>query len=553
MSAPANNANGDAHNNAGEGAAGGAREQAGNASADDGKADNLLAGLLDMPAMVKETVERTLAQNSARAEGAASEARLRRMKNNHMRLVLGWAVKAWELGASDRQRLLHAFLEAAELLDEGGSVEQAAETANDALKSACKKLSLSKDEQDDLFEQLKIRPKTLTCERCGHASHAARDCYAKTDAQRGGGRDSAARQPDTRPSKFMRNAQGGRFGFEAIGPAYGGDVMQMQQQQQAMQMQQGMGAGAGFYPQMGFGPAAAFGRAPAAHVRCHNCQQFGHYARFCTAPKPAMQNGMGAVAPQVSTKMQQPLAQCDEGSAQRLSVSESFSHEPLAELCGAVNVLFARESETTLVGAEMALSYSTVPFGVCDSKAECPAPQDSESSSAGNVAVARAQTQICRVVSDAAKAAATEAENIIQDASSCEKQSDVARACAMSRALTKSDSASARVLELEQEAGDVAEDLIAALELTGMPERDVSLRSMIRAHFAGKKKWLADEAAASQTCDRCGKKGHSAGGCPDQVQSEERDSSSADRWVRRLMGAQPWSKEYSSGWREASS
>ena len=281
MSAPANNANGDAHNNAGEGAAGAAREQAGNASADDGKADNLLAGLLDMPAMVKETVERTLAQNSARAEGAASEARLRRMKNNHMRLVLGWAVKAWELGAADRQRLLHAFLEAAELLDEGGSVEQAAETANDALKSACKKLSLSKDEQEDLFEQLKIRPKAFACERCGHTSHAARDCYAKTDAQRGGGKDSA-RQLDTRPSKFMRNAQGGRFGFEAIGPAYGGDVMQMQQQQQAMQMQQGMGAG--FYPHahaqgFGPGPAAAFGRAP-THVRCHNRQQFGHFARF---------------------------------------------------------------------------------------------------------------------------------------------------------------------------------------------------------------------------------------------------------------------------------
>ena len=100
-----------------------------------------------------------------------------------------------------------------------------------------------------------------------------------------------------------------------------------------------------------------------------------------------------------------------------------------------------------------------------------------------------------------------------------------------------SDSASARVLEQGQEGGDVTEDLIAALELTGMPERDVSLRSMIRAHFAGKKKWLADEAAASQTCDRCGKKGHSAGGCPDQVQAEESDSSSAveEQWAKPCM------------------
>ena len=188
MSAPANNANGDAHNNAGEGAVDGARGQAGDASQAD--ADDKLQRLFDMPTIVKEAVERTLAQNSARAESAATEARVRRMKNNHMRLVLGWAVKAWEMGASDRQRLLHAFLEAAELVDEGGSAEQVAETANEALKSACKKLSLSKDEQDDLFQQLKIRPKALVCERCNHASHAARDCYAKVDAQRGGARDS---------------------------------------------------------------------------------------------------------------------------------------------------------------------------------------------------------------------------------------------------------------------------------------------------------------------------------------------------------------------------
>ena len=136
----------------------------------------------------------------------------------------------------------------------------------------------------------------------------------------------------------------------------------------------------------------------------------------------------------------------------------------------------------------MAPNYSTVPFEGCDSKAECPAPQDSEtlSSNVDNVAVARAQTPICRVVSDAAKAAPTEAENIIQDESSCEKQSDAARASAMSRVSIGSDAASARMLELEQEASDEAEDLIAALQLTGMPERDVSLRSMIRAHFAGK-------------------------------------------------------------------
>ena len=104
MSAPANNANGDANNNAGEGAAGGARGQAGDvdASADDGKADNFILQMQRLPAQV-ERVEKMLAQSSAQAEGAAAEARLRRMKNNHMRLALGWAVKALEMGsASDR-------------------------------------------------------------------------------------------------------------------------------------------------------------------------------------------------------------------------------------------------------------------------------------------------------------------------------------------------------------------------------------------------------------------------------------------------------------------
>jgi len=107
-----------------------------------------------------ERMEKRLAQSSAHAKGTAAEVRLRRMNNNHMRLVLGWAVKAWELdSASDRQRMLHAFLEA-ELLDECSSREHAMESANEALKSACKKLSMSKSEQEDLFRQLKCNKLT---------------------------------------------------------------------------------------------------------------------------------------------------------------------------------------------------------------------------------------------------------------------------------------------------------------------------------------------------------------------------------------------------------
>ena len=70
MSAPANNANGDANNNASEGAAGGMRGQAGDAG--QANADDTLQRLLDMPTMVEQAVERTLAKNSARAEGTAT-------------------------------------------------------------------------------------------------------------------------------------------------------------------------------------------------------------------------------------------------------------------------------------------------------------------------------------------------------------------------------------------------------------------------------------------------------------------------------------------------
>src|SRR5690606_6776088 len=92
-------------------------------------------------------------------------------------------------------------------------------------------------------------------------------------------------------------------------------------------------------------------------------------------------------------------------------------------------------------------------------------------------------------------------------------------------------------LEGEMDRVDEAEELMAALELTGMPDRDLSLRRSDQAHFAGKKEFLSEGLVAEQQCQQCPKKGHTAGGCPDQVQKEEQDGGAADAWVRALMEA----------------
>src|SRR5690606_3911 len=71
-------------------------------------------------------------------------------------------------------------------------------------------------------------------------------------------------------------------------------------------------------------------------------------------------------------------------------------------------------------------------------------------------------------------------------------RSDTVRAPALDS--EKESMASERMLQSELEGvadrEEEAEKLIAALELTGMPERDLSLRRAIQAHFAGKKKFL---------------------------------------------------------------
>ena len=80
-----------------------------------------------------------------------------------------------------------------------------------------------------------------------------------------------------------------------------------------------------------------------------------------------------------------------------------------------------------------------------------------------------------------------------------------------------------------------AEQLIASLQLTGMPDRDISLRRAILRHFAGRKKMLHEQTIAGQKCQRCGKTGHTQGGCPDQTQRAADDKTTADRWVRNLL------------------
>ena len=82
---------------------------------------------------------------------------------------------------------------------------------------------------------------------------------------------------------------------------------------------------------------------------------------------------------------------------------------------------------------------------------------------------------------------------------------------------------------------DTAQELIDTLELTGMPDKDLSLKRAIREWFAGRKKVLAESTVAGQLCDRCGKKGHKREGCPDRTQRESEDKGETEGWVRKLM------------------
>ena len=66
-----------------------------------------------------------------------------------------------------------------------------------------------------------------------------------------------------------------------------------------------------------------------------------------------------------------------------------------------------------------------------------------------------------------------------------------------------------------------ADELIASLQSTGMPEYDTSLRRAILKHFAGQKKVLHEQRIAGQKCARCGKTGHTNEGCPDQTQDRK--------------------------------
>lgn len=84
--------------------------------------------------------------------------------------------------------------------------------------------------------------------------------------------------------------------------------------------------------------------------------------------------------------------------------------------------------------------------------------------------------------------------------------------------------------------GTAEEELLACVEWSGMPSRDVSLRRAILAHFQGRKKVLGDEAVLEQSCELCGKRGHVSQSCPDQTQRVEEDHTKEHRWVRRLLG-----------------
>ena len=440
----------------------------------------------------KAEADKAEAARLARQEASSNQ--LRMLKNPASKEKLGWMVTICSTeDAGDRALLAGAMVEATQMLEDA---PEDRDDANATIEAATKKTTLSKERQEDMLKQLKIRKRAASavgaggqCTRCAR-DHPRADCVATLHSITGlpciGEPTAEALAKYQRRYGPGRGYAGPRETYAAAGHApaafYQPAMMQQPYQQPPAMMQQPYQQ----QPAMPFGGAGGYG---APRGTCRACGVQGHYAAEC----PNRQQQMN----QMNQMNRLPLAPAQQQNA--AAVSERMMND-------------------TAHGAR-SMNTNTDTMMIDDG---CRLPRDNaekeepDTTHAIVASVEREEESLASMYAEKGKPVLDPADNKSEEHNQHADHS----ASEHTRDATPSS---------------LPEQLIASLQPTGMPALDTSLHRAILKHFAGKKKLLHENEIAGQACRLCGKTGHTQGGCPDQTQSVEEDKTVADRWVRGLM------------------
>ena len=452
----------------------------------------------------KAEADKIEAARMARQESSANV--LKMLKNPASKAQLSWLVTLSAIDdASDRALLVHSVIEATQMMEDAAEDR---EDANALIEAATKKSTLSKEKQEDLLKAIKIKKRaamassssaggsgsTAHCGRCGRAGHGTGDCAARTHAN-GGPCSTEASQEAVAKYQRTKMPAGGYAGPRE---SY---------------------AGAAFFPpppSMPYQPAnPQFGGFGAERGVCRKCGVQGHYERNC--PQWNMNRGQQAPAAQ---------QQQQSGAAVSEWITTTLTHARAHEL---QSTNTDTNNTRTLVTDVHRLRDNVDEDGDLNKSAntawDCTIPTRArplqpEPTAACNLSsTEREEESIASMYAAKGKPTLDPAEN--------ESESHNQHMYTSSSGSEHTRDATASILP--------ADELIASLQSTGMPEHDISLRRAILKHFAGQKKVLHEQTIAGQKCGRCGKTGHTKGGCPDQTQREDEDKTSAECWVRGVM------------------
>ena len=472
----------------------------------------------DVKAARAAEADKAEAARMARQESSSNA--LKMLKNQASKDKLGWLIAISSLdNPNDRMLLTGAVIEATQMMEDGAEER---DDANAAIETAMKKTTLSKEKQEDLLKTIKIRKRAAMtssaagggggggggygahCNRCGRSGHVTNDCAARTHISGGPCTTEASLEA---VAKYQRTKTGSAYAgpresYAAAAVSGAGAFFPPPQQYQPAAMQPYGGGGGG---------GGGYGAAPGV---CRKCGVQGHYERACPmwnrAPlqAPAAQQQSGAA---VSAAREE----AGTNAHARTTTHYTDTHDT-AMIDLHVDRLQDRDrSEHTRTSNTTVTHHCTItPTNEFESDSQQHPPRPSTPSR------------------DDESLASLYAERDVPTLDTEQKESDThnqhpAIDHAADNTHTETDSPS--------NPNSQAAQLIASLQLTGMPDRDISLRRAILKHFAGKKKMLHEQTIAGQKCQRCGKTGHTQGGCPDQTQRAADDKTTADRWVRNLL------------------
>jgi hypothetical protein len=486
----------------------------------------------------KEKELRELTERKAVEEASASAVRALKLPAN--KESASWLLAAAGVGpAGERTALVRAMIETTHVLEENGRVDL--EEANAMLETATKKVtSLNKEQQEELYKTIKIKKRSIAslskdetkagmrCPRCSRVGHGFEDCHATTMVDNSTPCEVAlhpnmtAKRANTQAGYAARSRwNGGAY------PAYSGGY-------------DGAGQAFGQTP-FPFGGSLAYGgappplsapppwRGPPGPRLCHICQSPLHIAASCPSRNAPGMQGPAGVSSAVSTTQTEHST---HGQATTMNVSASSP------------MLRPTHPVVAHVRPMAAVAHVDVPSRerAADRRSREAQQQrrKNETYEIKQDAGARSEESFASMYIGGEWEVAAEADGGEEGARE-EKSEWHARTIA-SAAATPSTLGQANMSHNSKSVPSASNcvhereaAVLHAVEWTGMPSVDVSLRRMIAEHFHGKKKILSEVHTHEQVCERCAKRGHEARACPDQTQREEQDASDADRWVRKLL------------------